>query len=456
MLQKTKRFMEDQMNITSVCRIVIGLSGGMDSVCLFHLLHTLGYPLEAVHVHHGIRGEEADRDAAFVRRLCEQYSVRLHEFFYDVPDIAGKKHLSVEEAGRLVRRESFSRVLQDMDSSYIALAHHAADRAETLLFHLSRGTGLKGLVAMKAADGLYIRPLLWASREEIAHYVKEQGLSFVEDSTNAQDCYARNRIRHQVLPQLAQINSKAAEHIAGTARKLEALADYVDREAEKYFQNCTVLRENELLLLTEAFSGCDEVLRIPVLQKCTEYLSDSGKDFTEKHFLMLQKLMNQQTGKEISLPYGLTAVKVYDGIRLFYKAETKKTDPVEISGEGRFEFSGETFEIFVENWERGKIFPTNNYTKCFDYDKIKSKILLRGREKGDYLTINRDGGRKSLQDYLVNEKVPKDQRDEIILLADGNHVMWVVGKRISEHYKVTEDTAKVLKVHLIGGNEDGL
>ena len=191
---------------------------------------------------------------------------------------------------------------------------------------------------------------------------------------------------------------------------------------------------------------------MPVVQKCVEYLSGSLANITEEHLKALLELLEMQTGKEIHLPYKIVAVRTYDGIRMFFREEKEAAEPVEIAGEGLYTFGGISVKVDIETWDERKIFPIKNYTKCFDYDKIKGKVFLRTREKGDYLEINKDHGRKSLQDYLVNEKVAKEERDKVMLLADGSHILWVVGKRISEGYKVTKETKRVLKVQVCGGN----
>ncbi|MEE1015925.1 MAG: tRNA lysidine(34) synthetase TilS [Lachnospiraceae bacterium] len=452
MLQKTQKFMKEHQMGEPKEKLVIGLSGGMDSVCLFHILKDLGFSLEAVHVHHGIRGEEADRDEAFARALCERYNIPFHGYRFDVPKISRESHLSEEEAGRMVRKQAFFEVQKACGAKYIALAHHANDRAETFLFHLSRGTGVKGLGAMKPVQGEIIRPLLWAKREEIEKYVNANAYDFVEDGTNKLNQYTRNRIRHQVLPILEEVNSRSVEHICNAAEKLSAVGAYIDREAEKLCRLSAVMYEKEVQIFKFAFCQGDAVLRIPVLQKCVEYLCGSLANITEEHLQAILALFEMQTGKEIHLPYGLVAVRTYEGIRMFFREEIRRTEPVEITGEGSYEFGGLAFLVSVEPWDERKIFPIKNYTKCFDYDKITENVFLRTRESGDYLEINKDHGRKSLQDYLVNEKVPKEERDRVMLLCDGSHVLWVVGKRISEYYKVTKDTKKVLKVQVCGGN----
>lgn len=452
MLQRTAAYMKQQQINLNGEKVIIGLSGGMDSVCLFHILKDLGVSLEAVHVNHQIRGEEAKRDEQFVKNLCARYNIPFHGYRYDVPKISRENHLSEEEAGRMVRKEAFARVMKDQGAGYVALAHHGNDRAETFLFHLSRGTGVKGLGSMKPVQGTIIRPLLWAERKEIEQYVQEKGYEFVEDATNSQTEYTRNKIRHEIIPALEEINPRCIPHICGAAEKLSAVSAYIDREAEKLCRLSAVMYGQEVQILKLAFEQGDEVLRIPVLQKCVEYLSGSLVNITEEHLEKLGALFAMQTGKEIHLPYGITAVRTYEGIRMFFREEKGQTEPVEITGEGTYDFGGVIFRVSVEAWDESKIFPIKNYTKCFDYDKIIDKVFLRNRGSGDYLEINKNHGRKSLQDYLVNEKVPKDERDRVILLACGSHILWVVGKRISEYYKVTKETKKVLKVQVCGGS----
>ena len=451
MLLKTADYMKQQKMATPGEKIVLGLSGGVDSVCLLHILRELGYELEAVHINHKIRGAEADRDEVFVKKLCEELNISFHGYEFDVPKIAKEQHLSEEEAGRMVRRQAFLEVMEKSGAKKIALAHHGNDRAETFLFHLSRGTGIKGLSSMKPAEGKFIRPLLWAKRTEIEQYAQKMGYEFVEDATNASAEYTRNKIRHRMIPLLEEVNSQSVAHILGAMEKLEAISAYIDKEAEALCSLCAVMDEREVRILEPAFAAADVVLQIPVLQKCVEYLTGSLVNITEEHLQKLLQLFQMQTGKEFYLPGNLSAARTYEGIRLFFREEPQGWEPVEITEEGSFAFGGMTFEITVENWDESKIFPIKNYTKCFDYDKIKKGLFLRTREPGDYLEINQNHGKKSIQDYLVNEKVPKEERQKIVLLADDSHILWVVGKRISEYYKVTKETKKVLKVQVCGG-----
>ena len=198
--------MRQQQMVKEGDRIVLGVSGGADSVCLFYVLKNLGYSLEVVHVNHSIREEEAMRDQRFVEELCEKEGVSCHTYVLDVPAIAKAGSMSVEEAGRAVRRKAFLEVLEKTGAEHVALAHHGNDRAETFLFNLSRGTGIRGLSSMRPVEGVFIRPLLWAERADILKFLAEENAAYVEDTTNASEEYTRNRIRHQVIPALEDIN----------------------------------------------------------------------------------------------------------------------------------------------------------------------------------------------------------------------------------------------------------
>lgn len=237
-------------------------------------------------------------------------------------------------------------------------------------------------MTMKAADGAIIRPLLWADRRTIEHYIAEQGYDFVEDTTNASTEYTRNKIRHQVVPLLEEINPKSVAHLCAAAEKLSSISEYIDREAKKLQKRCVTFGSGEVRIEKAGFEEADTVLQVPVLQSCIEYLSNSLANVCQEHFDRLTELFSMQTGKELCLPYEISAVRTYDGIRLSFRKKNPKAEPVEITGAGEWQFGGRIFEVSVENWDTGKIFPIKTYTKCFDYDKIKGTVFLRTRETG--------------------------------------------------------------------------
>ena len=198
-------------------------------------LKTLSFGVRALHVNHGIRGESADADEAFVRDLCKNRGVSCHVYLENVPEMAKEEGLSVEEAGRLVRRGAFERELESAPvNGRIVLAHHADDNAETFLMNVSRGTGIEGLGGIRPEAGPYVRPLLWAGRDEIEVFLARRNLAYCEDESNEDESYTRNLIRHQVMPLLTEhVNSRAAEHIGSAMQEIRELTAYLDRETDR-------------------------------------------------------------------------------------------------------------------------------------------------------------------------------------------------------------------------------
>ena len=224
--RKAVSYMEEHRMIPEHAFVAAGVSGGADSVVMLHILRRFqekkNYRLAAVHVNHGIRGEEAERDEEFVRSLCENWGVESAFYHYDVPNLASGSRLSTEEAGRIARREAFGRFRGERvppeDAFFTALAHNINDLGETVIHNLARGTGLRGLCSMKPASDGIIRPVLCLSRDEILIYAGENGIRYQTDSTNLSDEYTRNRIRRHVMPYLTEnVNPQAVQHIAETA-----------------------------------------------------------------------------------------------------------------------------------------------------------------------------------------------------------------------------------------------
>lgn len=427
-------------------RVVVGVSGGADSLCLFFLLlelsKSLSFDMGVVHVNHMIRGEEAKRDAEYVKELCESHRIAYKLYLYDVGKIAKEGHMSVEEAGRKVRYEAFAQFAGEWNGNKIALAHHANDLAETFLHHLARGSGIRGLCAIRPVRSQVIRPLLCMKREEIEHYLKDRNICFLTDSTNSSLLYTRNKIRSKVIPYLEEeVNPYTVEHIAGAAETLCEAEDYLSRCAKRLFEKyVTVLPDG--CRIEEGLFSEEYVLYKYVIRMCLERIKGTLKDITREHLEQVCALRDKEVGKEASLPGNLYAGRLYQGMLLTNRngkeleIENKKT-PMSMK-----------WDIFSYKEQR---IPENQYTKWFDYDRIKIGLKVRTRQTGDYLVINEQGGKKKLKDYFIDCKIPKEKRDEILLLADGSHIIWVVGYRISEHYKVNQNTKTVLRVWTEGG-----
>lgn len=498
---KVVNFIDMHQMIRAGDLVAAGVSGGADSVCLLHILWRLSeqipYQLVAVHVDHGVRADSL-QDAVYVRQLCEALNVPFYLHSADMNGYAAAHGISAEEAGRQIRYKAFEEVLarqrQGMQRCRVAVAHNADDRAETMLFHLFRGSGIKGLSSIQPVRESVVRPLLCLERTQIEQYLAVQGLDYRRDSTNEEDAYTRNRIRHHILPYAEQeICSGAVAHMGELADILSETESYLSKQTEQFYaayveemmpeypdmeEGRTAAAEQTSMPVGLRIRGAALLTEDPVMYKrvflrCMERLAPYRKDITGQHIADLVNLASRNGSKELSLPYGIKAYKEYDKL-LLYKKPDEDTEtaaagednatvqkeymiepPTEVfvPGEGTYTFI--LLEKDAAFCKKPQNIPENRYTKWFDYDKITTSVLLRTRRQGDYLTIDSALHTKSVKQYMINEKIPKRQRDSMYVLADGSHILWIPGYRISQGYKVDESTKRILQVQLRGGFHGG-
>ena len=468
MLKKVRDYMREH-EMTAPGDAVIGaLSGGAESVCLLTVLKQLATPeflLRAVHVHHGIRGAEADRDEAFAQKLCESLSVPLCVAYCHVPAYAAEHGLSEEEAGRILRYQvlekeagKWERELPAGSRVKIALAHHRDDNAETILHHLLRGSGLTGLAGIRPVQGRRIRPLLCVGREEIRAYLEAGHISWCEDSTNQSPDYTRNRIRSQVLPLLkTAVNEQAEEHILQAGQIIGQADAYLRQQAEEIWQEAVCGQEEDLAAIPlTAFARQPEILKTYLIRHMLDQLHPGWKDISSRHFTAIAELAGKPVGSRLDLPGGLMARTGYETLEIVRKTERGVSVKTESGADGEIHGRQTVPELHMTVFSRQKDqeIPKNQYTKWFDYDKIKGTLSVRTRRTGDYLILP-SGGSKTIARYMIDEKIPKEKREQILLLAEGSHVLWVVGFRISEYYKIEEHTENILQVTCDGGKDYG-
>ena len=467
-------------------RLVAGVSGGADSVCLLLLLKELQreipFELAAVHVHHNLRGQEADGDASFCRELCRRQGIAFRLFSCPVEREAREKKLSLEEAGREARRRCFEDFAREWGGTKIALAHHRNDVAETMIYNLARGTGLAGLCSLGPVQGRYIRPLLGLGRPEIEEYLRERGQDWREDASNRSLEFSRNVIRHRVLPPLnEQVNSRAVEHMAAAAELLGEAREYLEGQARLLFSQY-VKRQGKLWRVSQELLGQPRILRGYVLAWCLEEIRGSKRDLGRVHLESLEDLLEGRVGREICLPGRVRARREYGGLLLErdsgaadgspalapVQPATHGQPPVQkprASGgapeEGKRELpflvpdtlKVGNWDVETALWEKELTeIPRKAYTKWLDYDKIKNTAVWRTRRTGDRMQVTREGGSKKLKDLMIDWKIPRDIRDEIWLLAVGQEVLWVPGYRLGESCKVSPKTKHIVKITVQGGN----
>ncbi|MBC7961066.1 MAG: tRNA lysidine(34) synthetase TilS [Vallitaleaceae bacterium] len=439
-------------------RILVGLSGGADSVCLLYLLNTLKESLNveilAVHVHHGLRGEEADADAQFSRKLCENLQIPFTLVKRDILAEAMALKISTEEAGRRARYEVFENLKEKLNCSKVAVAHHMNDQAETVLFNLMRGSGLKGLGGMKPVRGNIIRPLIECSRSEIETFCKEKSLLYQEDSTNLGDDFSRNQIRHHLIPLMErQFNPTVVSGINNMSEVLREDADFIEEIAEQTFLKLCLSKHGGCVVLDgTALQMLHPALRKRIYLCAIRSLENTVEGYESKHLAMIDGLIFMGTGKKLSLLEGLFVEKVYQEVHFltvieknsFWEYILPKDDTLIEIPELKAHLKLQTHK-----YKNTIKFGENRYTKWFDYDKIIFDLTLRNRRDGDFLLLNGLKQKKKLKDYFIDLKIPRAKRSNIPLLTDGSHVLWVIGYRVNDAYKVDQNTQKILEVKFL-------
>lgn len=462
MLEKVKEYAAKWRMLEENDRVIVGVSGGADSVCLLFVLSEMKkqipFEIIAVHVNHELRGEEAKRDEEYVKEICNQLGVICVTYSENVELIAKNRKQSTEEAGRFVRYEKFWLTMEAYNGTKIALAHHKNDNAETLLMNLARGTGLKGMGGIKPVSGKMIRPFLCLERKEIEEYLKKQHIGYCVDHTNEFDDYTRNRIRNHVIPYMEQyVNAATVRHMDDAMQQLREIQTYMQEQMLIAYGSCVEEKENSCIVKEEIFLKVPAVLQTMILKEALVRVAGSEKDLAMSHIHDLQALFQKQTGRKLDLPYCIEAKKCYEGVQIALKSNEQREFPF---WEMKLQL-GETKEL---HWEGKrilcKLMPNDGIKKTslqkggvqrFDYDIMARGVCIRTRQPGDYITIHPDGRTQKLKSFFINEKVPMEIRDEILLVTDGNHILWITGYRTNCMYQVSEHTKCVLEIQIDKG-----
>ena len=503
MINKVREYVEQQHMLTKGDSVVMGISGGADSVAMLLAFSALqkeyALSLYAVHVNHGIR-EEADLDADYVRGLCEIYGIPFYLFTEDVKKMAKEQKKTVEEMGREYRYHCFYEVMEREGAKSLATAHHRGDQAETVLFHMIRGTDLSGMSGIRPVSERdtdfgrirIVRPLLSCGKSELTAWLISNGVTWREDATNQDNTYVRNRLRNEVLPMLEEINGKAGEHIADLAGIMWEYEAYFWNRVSEYMENFVIcIDEYSIQTDRTKLLQQEKVLTRAVIYEMLSMVGKEKRDFTKEHILAVYQLLSNQSGKKIMLPNGIEAVLSYEKLiirKSFRGVETiRKTQGTELKEAKRWiievslkelgclpEGEGQTIllptgeQLYFEQQALNSMTVTeqekllrdarnskNHYTKFFDCDTIKDTLCIRLAERDDYFVMNEAGNRKKLFRYFMDIRLPADKRNGVVVLANENEVLWLVGGRRCERFKIGEDTKSILKVTYKGETRDG-
>ncbi len=477
--------------------VIVGVSGGPDSVALLSLLHsqlsTLNSQLYIAHLNHKLRGKESDEDEAFVRSLAERFGIGIEVKSVDIKALTSTERHSIEEVARRERYAFFESVAKKVGASIVAVGHTADDNAETILHRIIRGTGLFGLQGMRPKRPLFtgssiqlIRPLIFSWREDIIKYLEQEGLPFRVDSSNLQVDYFRNKIRLELLPLLSrEYNKNVKEALCRLSEIAQQDYDFLSAKLNDILDSTLDSRLstlNTIVLDASVLAKQPQILKQLAIRECLVRLGVSLKGINYKNYIAISKLLGWHGQTCLSVPSlqlsnGLT-VKLEQG-KLYIEKDTgiKQAEPVpdrvEINFPGTtdlpsfgFQVTAETFEnkegflndfkqqkkkvkppppypspLEGEGWGEGAL-----YEEVFDLDKIKGTLYVRTRKAGDRFHPLGSKGIKKLKDFFIDEKVPYLMRSRIPIVTVNDQPIWIVGMRIDDRVKLSVGTKKVLKI----------
>ncbi len=442
--------------------LVVGVSGGPDSVCLLHVLSSikrpLGVKLHAAHLNHLLRGAESDADADYVARLASGLGIPATIERRDVKAYRREHRLTLEEAARAVRYTFFAEVARSIGGDTVAVGHTADDQAETILMHIIRGTGLTGLRGMQPLSSWYLpdgtelrlaRPLLVIDREETESYCAAEGFSPRSDSSNRLPNQLRNKVRSQLIPLLQSYNPDIKEALLRTARAVAADLDYIDEEVSGLWGTVARERPDGISIDRKGFSSLPMSLQRHLIRAALRKILGELQDIESVHIENILKAIAKPAGKRISLPHNLSFHTDYDHGLIAVNGAMASPFPV-LEGEYRLNVPGETEfsgwcvrSSIIDQHEAGN---ESKLRACFDFDVVGDRLTVRGRRRGERFQPLGMESLKKLQDFMVDARIPRYWRDNVPLVCSTGHIIWVVGSRIDHRARVTPSTRRVLRL----------
>jgi len=435
--------------------VLVAFSGGADSVSLLFILkelqQKLKFNLKAIHINHMIR-EDAKDDEVFTKEFCEKMDVECFSCSVDVPKFCKENKCSVEEGARILRYRKIDKCCLENNIDKVAVAHNLNDNAETVFMNILRGTGINGLLGIRKISGNIIRPLIGVAREQIEKICAENNLSYCTDSTNSSNEYTRNNIRNNIFPYIIEnTNVDIVEKLNGMSNVVEDDFDYLREQAELAYAEVVVEDDRVIAIDVEGFLKLHNALKKRVVFLCIGNICGKLKDIEKGHIFDIMRLVAVDSGKEIHLPYNLTARRSFEKIEIFEREDKTRTFAnLNLCGESRIEEVNITISVekICKEMYNNKLRTLKKSSNeiFLDLDKIKGNIVVRNREDGDVFKSINSSGSKKLKKFFGEIKLPIRERNNILLLADGKEIIWVIGIRESDKYKVDNSTINILRI----------
>ena len=456
--QQVLRFIE-QHHLISDGELLVAVSGGPDSVCLLHILvklqKELKIKLHVAHLNHQLRGAESDADADYVSALARQLGIPATIERRDVKGYQAQQHLSLEEAAREVRYSFLAEVARSIGADRVAVGHTMDDHIETILMHLIRGTGTRGLQGLKphiqwkskTGSIIIVRPLLEVSHQETEDYCQSHELMPRIDASNLSLSPLRNRIRHQLLPLLRSYNPRVTEALLRTGRITSDDINFLDKEIARLWDEIAQQQGVTIILDKEKFDQLPPALQRYLLRASAERLLGSAKDIEMRHIEEMMSALAKPAGKRLSLPGGLIFSIEYNQYRLTSDFAALSPLPL-LRDEFQLNIPGETllpgWRIEATIINREQMTEKGDFTAYFDLDKTGDRLLVRPRQRGDRFQPLGMSQPKKVGEFMIDAKIPRTWRRQIPIVCSPSQILWVVGWRIDERVKVSENTKQIL------------
>jgi len=442
-------------------RVIVGVSAGVDSMVLLHLLNAFRQEFDlfliVAHIHHGLRPVESEREAELVQKESVRFGLPFEYGQFNVKEFGESEGFSLQDAARRIRFQFFHDLLKKYGGGKIALGHNADDQVETVLLRLLRGSGLKGLKGMlPIREGRVIRPLLEVWKEEIEGFARENSISYLTDSSNLKGDYLRNRLRLNLIPLIEQDYQPGfRQAIIRTSTILREENDFIEKEAGEAYQKIAYEEGGEIVFKFSAYQSLHKAIQWRVIQRVLERM-DGGSNMDEGEWsdvnLIYRRLQQPPASLLLELSHGLSLEKRYD--RVLLRRERPRTIPpfeVEINVPGRTYIREIEREVVVEEREWSESMRPDDFRKVaiLDFYSLQFPLRMRNFRPGDRFQPMGTQGTQKLKEFFIDHKIPKFERPSIPLLISGEMIAWIVGYRIDERFKVTAKTERVLRVEVL-------
>jgi len=444
LLAQFSKHINTQFSFLKDKKLLVAISGGVDSVVLTHLLSQLNFSISLAHCNFRLRGKDADQDEVFVKELANQLTIPVFTTSFETEKVAKQEKLSIQVTARNLRYDWFDKIIEENKLDFLLTAHHADDNLETFLINTIRGTGLDGLTGIPEKNENIIRPLLPFSREQIENYAKENNIVWREDSSNIETKYLRNKIRHEVIPILKELNPGLLSSFAKTQENLIGSRQIIDDLIAKV-KNTTVI---------PAQAGIQKIniAKLKEYNKPKAYLYELLKTYNFTEWNDVVNLLDGQSGKQI-LSETHKLIKDRDFLLLteLHSEKTEQNTYVLNENDTFFENAELKLKLTTQNITNSVLntLPKIHDSILIDRDKLKFPLTVRKWEKGDYFYPFGMRGKKKLSKFFKDEKISILEKEKIWLLCSEEQIVWVIGKRLDDRFKITDTTKNILKIEII-------